>query len=236
MMDGDHTPASKPAASPPPPSLLRQNFLSLRSIKTHPRFVLCFWFCFLLALSVNSFICALWHPLFNLAFRSLQISNTMHIPNSLLALLALIPSIATASPTPSSEPGPSPTPDFSSCVFPAVIETSIEGSFALSAFSDTVRIQSTVLLRTSSVDGALEPYLSGLKIFPPFFTLNEGSLKMGPGFNPRPQGGFAPISGSEGLELFVFGGSGEPAEFFSIRKCDASGNPYHELKSGTRGN
>lgn len=189
----------------------------------------------------------------------------MHIPSSLLALLALTPSIAIASPvaqlveestqvtgpsptpdsdpTPISQPQPTSTLDFSRCVFPAVIRTSINGPFKLNALSDTLPFSLYwVLLRDGSADGALEPYITVGRPAPPQFTLNEGSLNTTLGFDGASSPGrFSPSDDTKVLERLLFGGSDsasgseEPAEFYSIQSCDASGRPYQELKAGRRG-
>ena len=184
----------------------------------------------------------------------------MHIPSSLLALLALATSLATANPVdvfnptgppipiprpaPTSTPKPTPsiTPDFSRCNFIQIIRSSIEGPFTLTALSDTLPLQSwPVFLRAPSAKKAQSPYISQTKIRPPLFALNEGSLNNTVGLDGASFPGRFETSYSyaaNALERFLFGGKvggyeiDESSGFYWIQTCDALGNPYQELKAG----
>lgn len=162
----------------------------------------------------------------------------MHIPSSLLnpllALLALTPSIA-ANPVAQSANeviDPIPPPDFSRCNFIQIVRTSIEGAFTLTALSDTLPLQSwPVQLRSPSAKTAQSPFISRTKIAPPLFKLTEGSLNATSSDGASYPGRFVPIFSSN-LQRFLFGGRGEPSDFYWIQKCDATGMPYAELKAG----
>lgn len=171
----------------------------------------------------------------------------MQIPSSFLALLALIPSIATGNPvaqqikgstlpapTPISEAQPTATPDFSRCIFAAIVYDTIEGPFSLTALNNTIPPWAGwVFLRSNSANEPPEPYITPARPEPPYFTLNKGVLKTSQPGN-EVSAHFAPSSGSGGFERFFLGGSGseKPSEFAIKLSCDAEGNPYNELLAG----
>lgn len=168
----------------------------------------------------------------------------MHVPRSLLltpllALLALTPSIA-ATPTPQSSNDvidPIPTPDFSRCIFPQVVDTTIEGPFGLSLLSDTLPLQEWLVFIGSPSEKDVESlYISRrIRIAQPTFNLTDGFLNTpysGEGSYP---GRFVPSTILSPLEQLVFDGQGDPTYFDAMWTCDATGTPYLELRAGARG-
>lgn len=67
---------------------------------------------------------------------------------------------------------------------------------------------------------------------PPFYALTEGSLNATAFDEGSYPGRFVPSLTSKPLQRFVFGGRGEPSDFYWIQNCDATGSPYPELKAG----
>lgn len=163
----------------------------------------------------------------------------MHAPSSLLftpllallALLALTPSVV-ATPVAQEPTDPTPSPDFSRCNFIQIIRRSWTGPFTLTALSDTLPLQEwPVIIQPPSVDAAKSLYISDTFTVPPFYALTEGTLNVtgfGEGSYP---GRFVPSS-TKPLQRLVFGGRGEPSDFYWIQNCDANGEPYPELKAG----
>lgn len=159
----------------------------------------------------------------------------MHFPYSLtplLALLALTPCIA-ATPTPQSSDdviNPIPTPDFSKCNFLQVIDTSIEGPFTLTLLSDTLPLQEWPVYLDASAGDILSPYITKRsRLFPPKFTLTNGLLNI---TEESRSGRFVPSTVSKPLQELVFGGQGDPSDFYAIQNCDATATQYTELKAG----
>lgn len=166
----------------------------------------------------------------------------MRISSSFLALLALIPTIASttpvaqrieenvSSPEPASISQPKATPKRDCIIRP--ISHSLDGDFALYASLDTSPFLYNVLSRGNTAEKVIELYITLARPFPPLFTLTNGLLNTTVGSDNAPVSGrFGPSS--NGLQRLLFGGSGEPADFYSVRNCyDAEGNPNDELVAG----
>lgn len=155
--------------------------------------------------------------------------------SSLLALLALTPSIA-ATPTPQSSgdvADPIPTPDFSNCVFATVIDTTIETEFILTLLSDTLPLRRwPVHLNEPSAKTIESVSINPNEPGQPLWTLTDGFLNT-TGLDQRSYPGrFVPSTTLKPLQKLVFGGQGEPSKFFAKQSCDATGTPYTELRAG----
>ena len=158
----------------------------------------------------------------------------MHAPRSflltpLLALLALTPSIA-ATPTPKGS-------EKRSCPFTILpVDDTIDGTFTLTAISDTLPLQSWwVAIGRPSAQTPKSPFLTRTKIAPSLFTLTGGSLNTTGSNGVSYPARFVPTVGLEPFQQLVFGGSGDPTYAYSTISCDATETGYTQLILPERG-
>ncbi len=165
----------------------------------------------------------------------------MRAPGSLLltpliTLLTLIPSIAA---TPVAQGAnelidPIPEPDFSRCFFPQIVFTDFNGSFTLTALSETLPLRTWVVgLNPPSARIIRFPIVNPRFTAPSRFTLKGGSLEIADSAGNLSPARFLE-SENPALQYFFFGARGERSQFYWIRNCDRRGEQIAELK-GERG-
>jgi hypothetical protein len=154
----------------------------------------------------------------------------------LLTLLTLIPSIAA---TPVAQGAnelidPIPEPDFSRCVFPQIVFISFNGSFTLTALSETLPLQTWVVeLNPPSARIIRFPRVNPRSTTPGRFTLKGGSLEIADSDGKLSPARFLE-SENPAFQYLFFGATKERSQFYWIRNCDPRGEQIAELK-GERG-
>ena len=139
---------------------------------------------------------------------------------------------------PAAESLPEPKPAKPNCVVPAVVFTTLEKKFSLTALISPYSYVSRswpvqVSPRTPSAKTVVEPIISRTKIAQPLFELKDGKL-IYEGFPAQGQLTILPFPLP--LQSFIWGGLGEGSiEFYAVYSCDARGNQILELLDGLPG-